>query len=86
MGHKYIKTSDSPVCPICEKKQTNAIDFLNSLSAPARRALANTGIITLKQLSKFSESELLQLYGIGPSSTPKIIGALKKEGLSLRKD
>ena len=56
--------------------------FLLQLSAPARRALENNGITTLQQLSKFSEKEILQFHGIGPSSLPKLKAALEEEGLS----
>ena len=56
-----------------------------SISAPAQRALAGKGISTLKQLSKYSASQLLELHGMGPSSIPKIEEALKAEGLKLKK-
>jgi DNA-directed RNA polymerase alpha subunit len=55
---------------------------MSGLSAPARRALENAGIKTLKQLSKFSEKQILELHGMGPSSIPKLKAELKKEGLS----
>jgi hypothetical protein len=60
-------------------------DFLLSLGAPARRALENKGITSLEKLSKFTEAEILKLHGMGPGSMPKLIGALKKSGLSLKK-
>ena len=59
--------------------------FMASISAPAQRALAGKGISTLKQLSKYSASQLLELHGMGPSSIPKIEEALKAEGLKLKK-
>jgi uncharacterized protein YdhG (YjbR/CyaY superfamily) len=59
--------------------------FFDSLVAPARRALENKKIKTLKQLSKFTEAELLELHGMGPSSIPKLRNALKTEGLSFKK-
>jgi DNA-directed RNA polymerase alpha subunit len=54
------------------------------LSAPARRALENKGITSLKQLSKFSEKEILQLHGIGPGSIPKLKDALKSVRLNFK--
>lgn len=81
--HSYYKSSDCPVCPICEKERSKK-DFLLELSAPARRALENKGIKTLKQLSQFTESELLSLHGIGPSSLPKIKTVLFQKGLQLK--
>jgi hypothetical protein len=84
-GHTYYKTSDCPVCPICEKDNRPADGFLSILSAPARRALEAQGIKTVRQLSKWSEEALLQLHGIGPSALPKLKQALKQEGLTFKK-
>ena len=36
--------------------------FLALLGAPARRALENANIMTLKQLSKYSEKNILKLH------------------------
>ena len=60
-------------------------EFLRALSAPARRALEAEGISNLKQLSKYSATQLLKLHGMGPGSIPKIEEALKAEGLELRR-
>ncbi|MEO6720397.1 MAG: DUF1801 domain-containing protein [Ferruginibacter sp.] len=59
--------------------------FLSSLSVPARRALENKGITSLKQLAKFSEEEILALHGMGQGSIPKLASALKAAGLSFKK-
>ncbi len=80
-GHSFIKSIDCPLCPVCEASQS----YLSSLSAPVQRALQSQGIKTLKQLSSYSESELLKLHGIGPSSIPKLKSTLKRVGLSLKK-
>lgn len=84
-GHRYYKSSDCPVCPICEGKVKPEADFLRILSAPARRAMENAGIRTIKQLAKYSEKELLELHGFGPSAIPKLKVVLKKNGLTFRK-
>ena len=84
-GHKYYKSSDCPTCPICEEERKPKDGFLSLLSAPARRALENAGIKTLKQLSAYSEKELLQLHGFGKSSLPVLQSALKEKGLSFTK-
>jgi DNA-directed RNA polymerase alpha subunit len=60
-------------------------EFLSVLSAPARRALENAGIKTLKALSQRSEREILQLHGMGPSSMPKLRKALASEGLEFKR-
>lgn len=85
-GHTYFKTSDCPVCPVCEQEGKPSKGFVGGLSAPARRALENNGIKNLKQLSQFSEKEILALYAMGPSAIPKLREALKARGLSFEKN
>src|SRR6478752_538952 len=85
-GHQYYKSSNCQVCPVCEKEQKPTDGFLSLLSAPARRALENSGIKTLEQLSEFSESEILALHGMGPGSIPKLKTALHNQGLSFKKE
>jgi len=84
-GHAYYKSSDCPTCPICEQERKPENGFLSLLSAPARRALEREGIKNLEHLSQYTEAEILGLHGMGPSSIPKLRGALKKQGLSFRK-
>ena len=52
------------------------------LSNPARRALANAGIKSLRQLAKYSEAEVSELHGIGPNAVKQLQGALRAKGLS----
>lgn len=85
-GHVYYKSSDCPVCPVCEHQRKPDNGFLMAVAAPARRALEGAGITSLKSLSLFSEKELLQLHGMGPGSLPKLKAALKQAGLSLKAD
>ena len=84
-GHSYFKSSDCPVCPVCESQREPEADFMNGLAAPARRALENAGIFTLTQLASNSEKEILDLHGMGPSSLPKLKALLKKSNLKFRK-
>ncbi|HEU4859528.1 MAG TPA: RNA polymerase alpha subunit C-terminal domain-containing protein [Chitinophagaceae bacterium] len=84
-GHEYYKSSDCPVCPVCEKERKPAAGFLTKVGAPARRALEQEGIDSLHKLSKYTEQELLQLHGMGPGAIPKLKQALKEKGLSFRK-
>jgi hypothetical protein len=81
-GHRYFKSSDCPVCPVCEKEQKPVDGFLAMLSAPARRALENNGIDSLIKLSGYSEKEILAFHGMGKSTIPKLKEALKQNGLS----
>jgi hypothetical protein len=83
-GHSYYKSSDCPTCPVCEKERKPEEGFLALLSAPARRALENQGIITSQILSQYTEKEILKLHGIGPSAMPKLRQALEEEGFSFK--
>jgi uncharacterized protein YdhG (YjbR/CyaY superfamily) len=64
------------------KKKLKNDDFLSILPAPARSALENNGITTLKQLSGYTEKEIQSFHGLGPGSIPKLKAALKLAGLS----
>jgi hypothetical protein len=83
-GHTYYKSSDCPVCPICETERKPETGFLSTLGAPARRALENKGIKTVKQLSQYTEKEILSLHGMGKSTIPKLKDALESAGLKFR--
>ncbi len=81
-GHKYYKSSDCPTCPTCEEAKRPNEGFLSVLYAPARRALENANITTLKQLSTFSEKDILKLHGIGKTAIPLLKRELNKFGLT----
>lgn len=83
-GHQYYKSSDCPVCPVCEKERMPEAEFLTRLSAPARRALEGAGIRTLQQLSAHTERELLAMHGFGPASIPKLRKLLVEAGLNIK--
>jgi len=83
-GHEYYKSTDCPTCPICEQAKRPSSGFLTLLSAPARRALENNNLTTLKALSKITEKEVLALHGIGPSSIPILKEALQTANLSFK--
>jgi len=57
-------------------------DLPTNIGNPARNALANAGIQTLKQLTKFTETEIKQLHGVGPNALGKLHIALESKGLS----
>jgi hypothetical protein len=83
-GHRYYKSSDCLTCPVCEEERKPADGFLSLLAAPARRALEREQIKTLKQLSKRSKIEIIQLHGMGPTSITKLVEVLKLNGLAFR--
>jgi predicted RecB family nuclease len=85
-GHEYWKSSDCPTCPVCEAARKPAAAFMEGLSAPARRALEGVGLTTLAKLSRKSESQVLELHGIGPSAIPKLRAALRKGGRKFAED
>jgi hypothetical protein len=58
--------------------------FEAKLSQPALRALAGAGIKNLQQLSKFSEKEISNLHGMGPSGIVALKAVLKAKGLSFK--
>ena len=61
-------------------------DLPAKLSQPALRALAGAGIQNLKQLSKFSESEIKKLHGMGPNGINQLQIALTAKGLSFARE
>ncbi|MBK9960733.1 MAG: hypothetical protein IPP06_05195 [Saprospiraceae bacterium] len=85
-GHKFHKSSDCPICPICEEERKPNDNFLSLLAAPARRALENAGILSLKQLSNFSEREVLKFHGMGKTSIPILNRELERAGLTFNKN
>ncbi len=84
-GHRYYKSSDCPTCPVCEEERKPEEGFLSLIAAPARRALEQAGIKNVTQLSRWSESEIMELHGMGPGSMSKLRKALSAKGLSFRK-
>lgn len=82
-GHTFYKSSDCPVCPICEKEKVRRGVFAD-MSAPTQRALDHAGIKTLRQLAKKTEREILDMHGIGPASMPVFKKKLKEAGLSFK--
>lgn len=83
-GHKFYKSSDCPTCPVCESERKPTDGFLSLLSAPARRALENSGINSLQQLANYTETELLKLHGIGKSTIPILKRELESNSLSFK--
>ena len=65
------------------KKQSSLQESdLPKLSAPAQRALASIGIQRLEQLTKYKESDIKKLHGLGPSTIKALHAALKAKRLS----
>jgi len=60
--------------------------FPKGVSKPALRALASVGVTSLDQVTRFTETELLALHGMGPKAIGIIKAALLAKGKSLSKD
>jgi len=58
-GHQFYKSSDCPVCPICEDAKKPVTGFFSQISAPARHALENNGISTQKNFQLSANLKLL---------------------------
>lgn len=84
-GHVFYKSSDCLTCPVCEKKKKPTMGFLSKISAPARRALEQEGIDSLKQISKYTEAQLLALHGIGSSAIKVLQEELTANNLTFKK-
>lgn len=85
-GHEYYRISDCPTCPTCEEERKPEDGLLSRLGGPARSALEHEGITTVTELSKYTESEILELHGVGPSSIPSLRRALEESGLDFRSE
>jgi uncharacterized protein YdhG (YjbR/CyaY superfamily) len=57
---------------------------LPKIGAPATRALEIAGYTNLKQLTRVTEAEIVQLHGMGPKALGILREALKAEGLSFK--
>ncbi len=64
-----------------KKQSSSQENDLPKLSAPAQRALATIGIQRLDQLTKYTESEIKKLHGLGPSTIKSLHAALNAKGL-----
>lgn len=51
-----------------------------NIGKPAKRAISLAGIETLKDFTKWTEKELLELHGVGP----KVIKVLKENGVKFK--
>ena len=60
--------------------------FPKGVAKPAQRALASVGVTQLDQLTRFTESQLSALHGMGPNAIECIKAALHASGKSLAND
>ena len=62
------------------------LEFFVKVSAPAKRALLEQGIKSVKDLSQFTKAQIKNLHGVGPTTIPKLENVLKQYGLSFKYD
>lgn len=81
-GHNFEKTSNCPTCPTCAANEINEAykNGFPKIGAPAIRALENANI-TVEDLPKYSQKELLGLHGFGPRALRILEEYLKEKGL-----
>ena len=79
-------TINCPTCPVCEEGRKPKDSFLALIAAPARRALERENITTLEYLAEWSENEIINLHGMGPSTIPKLKKALKTTDFLLNRN
>lgn len=80
-GHRYLKSSDCPVCPVCEREKGANRAYPFPLAAPARRALEHAGITSLRMLAGYTEADILALHGMGRKGVVQLKEAMQKAGL-----
>jgi hypothetical protein len=56
------------------------------LTAPARRALANSGIADFADLARIGETELAGLHGMGPNAMRKLKAEMALRGARFADD
>ncbi|MBO9129394.1 DNA-binding protein [Bacillus sp. 165] len=59
-------------------------DLPPGLAKPAQRALKGAGYLRLEQFTTVSESDVLQLHGMGPKALEQIRRSLADKGLSFQ--
>ena len=82
-GHRFEKTSDCPVCPVCssEEMKNKFGEEFPFIGASAFRDLDSRGIASLSDLTKVTEKELLALHGFGPKALRLLRERLKENNL-----
>ncbi len=74
---------EGPFVPKPRKTRLVSVKALG-LSSKTQNALTNAGITKVKQLTEISATELRKLPRIGSGAIKEVVGALKKNGRSLR--
>jgi len=68
------------------KKESIIQPFPAKLAKPAQRALANAGIKTMADFSRFTQAEVANLHGIGPNALKEITRTMQETGISFQRN
>lgn len=58
----------------------------DTLSRPAQRALTGAGVEQLEDVTRFRESEIARLHGMGPKGIRQLREAMDEAGLTFKSD
>jgi hypothetical protein len=67
-----------------ERTRPEGTPLPRAIGAPATGALRAEGVVSLEQVARWSESELLALHGVGPIAITRLGEALGERGLGFR--
>jgi hypothetical protein len=67
-----------------ESTHPNKAAFPSGVSGPALRALKSAGVRSVADLSRWTESDLAALHGMGPKALDILRGALKATGKAFK--
>jgi hypothetical protein len=81
-GHTFEKTADCPVCPACTRSLAGSA--FPKIGAPATRALEHANVRRLRELTGWTERDLLALHGMGPKAIRILREHLASEGLDFK--
>lgn len=79
-----ILSKPSPMATSKKSLNTAINDPFTGIAAPAKRALESKGITNIKKLASFTEKEIAELHGMGPSTIPKLKKALTEAKLKFK--
>lgn len=83
-GTGIIKVQIAELVLSVSRQINHLKDFYLVYPPPARNALINAGITELEHLDEYTEKEILQLHGIGPSSLPTLKHAMAEKNVNFK--
>lgn len=84
-GKAAAANAAAPKAPAAKPAAQAEPDLPRGLSQPALRAFAAAGLVRLKDFTRVSEAELLEMHGVGPKAITVLGPALAAKGWAFRK-